>query len=147
TAFELIYGYFTEPRIEDDIFQCIITSSFSMISNQASYPNFVFRKAVLDSLYDVSLRRMRVSEDGIKRIDKERAIAIYKERFADASDFVFTIVGSFTEEEMQPYLENYLAALPVSNRKEQPKDLALYEPEQGFEKVVRKGQEEKANVM
>src|SRR5690606_36672626 len=147
TAFELIYGYFKAPRIEDDIFRSIITRSLSMIRNQESDPNFVFKNAVLESLYDGSIRRMPVSEDGIKQIDKERALAIYKERFADASDFVFTIVGSFTEEEMQPYLENYLAALPVSNRKEQPKDLALYEPEQGFEKVVRKGQEEKANVM
>ncbi|MBD1432171.1 insulinase family protein [Sphingobacterium sp. DN00404] len=147
TAFELIYGYFTEPRIEDDIFQSIITRSLSMISNQESDPSFVFRKSILENLYNGSIRRMPISEDGIKQIDKERALAIYKERFADASDFVFTIVGSFTEEEIKPYLENYLAALPVLDRKEEAKDLGLYEPEQGFEKIVHKGQEEKANVM
>ncbi len=147
TAFELIYGYFTEPRIEDDIFQSIITRSLSMISNQESDPNFVFRKSILESLYNGSIRRVPISEEGIKQIDKERALAIYRERFADASDFVFTIVGSFTEEDIKPYLEKYLAALPVLDRKEQSKDLGLYEPEKGFEKIVRKGQEEKANVM
>src|SRR5690606_34348442 len=93
TAFELIYGYFTEPRIEDDIFQSIITRSLSMISNQESDPSFVFRKSILENLYKGSIRRMPISEEGIKQIDKERALAIYKERFADASDFVFTIVG------------------------------------------------------
>ena len=147
TAFELIYGYFTEPRIEDDIFQSIITRSLSMISNQESDPSFVFRKTILESLYNGSIRRMPISAEGIKQIDKERALAIYKERFADASDFVFTIVGSFTEAEIKPYLENYLAALPALDRNEQAKDLGLYEPSQGFEKVVHKGQEEKANVM
>lgn len=147
TAFELIYGYFAEPRIEDDIFQSIITRSLSMISNQESDPEFVFGKAIRRSLYNGNIRRMPPSEEDIKQIDKERALAIYKERFADASDFVFTIVGSFTEEEIKPYLENYLAALPVLNRGEQAKDLGLYEPERGFEKIVRKGQEDKANVI
>ena len=147
TAFELIYGYFTEPRIEDDVFQSIITRSLSMIANQESAPEFVFRKAIFESLYGGNIRRTPPSESGIRQIDKERALAIYKDRFADASDFVFTIVGSFTVEEIQPYLEKYLAALPVMNRNEQAKDLGLYEPEKGFEKVVRKGKEEKANVM
>src|SRR5690606_31677772 len=147
TAFELIYGYFTEPRIENDIFQSIITRSLSMISNQESDPNFVFRKTILENLYHGNIRRMPISAEGINKIDKDRALTIYKERFADASDFVFTIVGSFTEEEIKPYLANYLAALPIIDRKEQAKDLGIYEPETGFEKVVRKGQEEKANVI
>lgn len=144
TAFELIYGYFTEPRIEDDVFQSTISRTLSMISNQESDPNFVFRKAITESLYKGNIRRAPISEEGVNMIDQERALAIYKERFADASDFVFTIVGSFTEEEIKPYLENYLAALPVLDRKEEAKDLNIYEPEQGFEKVVHKGQEQKA---
>lgn len=144
TAFEIIYGYFTEPRIEDDVFQSTITKTLSMISNQESDPNFVFRKAIAESLYDGHIRRTPVTEEGVKEIDKERALAIYKERFADASDFVFTIVGSFTVEEIKPYLENYLAALPALTRQEEAKDLNIYEPEQGFEKIVHKGQEQKA---
>lgn len=144
TAFEMIYGYFTEPRIEDDVFQSTIMKNLSMISNQESDPNFVFRKAITESLYNGNIRRVPTTEEGVNKIDKERALAIYKERFADASDFVFTIVGSFTEEDIKPYLENYLAALPALDREEQAKDLNIYEPEQGFEKVVHKGQEQKA---
>jgi len=147
TAFELIYGYFTESRIEDDIFQSYISRMSSMISNQESDPSFVFRKTIMESLYNGNIRRTPITEQLIQKIDKDRALAIYKDRFADASDFVFTIVGSFTEEEIKPYLENYLAALPTLDRKEQAKDLGLYEPELGFEKIVHKGQEEKANVM
>src|SRR5690606_11077931 len=147
TAFELIYGYFTESRIENDIFQSYISRMSSMISNQESDPSFVFRKTIMESLYNGNIRRTPITEQLIQKIDKDRALAIYKDRFADASDFVFTIVGSFTEEEIKPYLENYLAALPTLDRKEQAKDLGLYEPELGFEKIVHKGQEEKANVM
>src|SRR5690606_32854320 len=114
-------------RIEDDIFQSIITRSLSMISNQESDPSFVFRKTILESLYNGSIRRMPISAEGIKQIDKERALAIYKERFADASDFVFTIVGSFTEAQLTPYVEYYLVALPMRDPSKQDIDFRLYE--------------------
>ncbi len=147
TAFEMIYGYFTAPRIEDDAFQSTITKTLSMIANRASNPNFVFSQAVMQSLYNGNIRRTPISEDDVKKIDQARALEIYKDRFADASDFTFTIVGSFTEEEIKPYLEQYLAALPASKRKEEAKDLGIYEPKKGFEKVVHKGQEEKATAV
>ncbi|WP_380935284.1 M16 family metallopeptidase [Sphingobacterium bambusae] len=147
TAFEMIYGYFTAPRIEDDAFQSTISKTLSMIANRASNPNFVFSQAVMQSLYNGNIRRTPISEDDVKKIDQARALEIYKNRFADASDFTFTIVGSFTEEEIKPYLEQYLAALPASNRKEEAKDLGIYEPKKGFEKVVHKGQEQKATAV
>lgn len=147
TAFEMIYGYFTAPRIEDDAFESTITKTLSMIANRASNPNFVFSQAVMQSLYNGNIRRTPISENDVKKIDQARALEIYKDRFADASDFTFTIVGSFTEEEIKPYLEQYLAALPASNRKEEAKDLGIYEPKKGFEKVVHKGQEQKATAV
>ncbi len=147
TAFEMIYGYFTEPRIEDDVFQSTITKNLSMIANRESNPSFVFSKTVMESLYNGNIRRVPISEEGVKQINQQRALDIYKERFADASDFVFTIVGSFTEEEIKPYLEQYLASLPSLKRKEQAKDLGIYEPAKGFEKVVHKGQEEKVSTV
>ncbi|GHE33354.1 M16 family metallopeptidase [Sphingobacterium griseoflavum] len=147
TAFEMIYGYFTAPRIEDDAFQSMITKTRSMIANREGNPNFVFSQAMLESLYKGNIRRSPISMEAVEKIDQARALQIYKERFADASDFTFTIVGSFTEVEITPYLEQYLAALPSTNRMEQAKDLGIYEPEKGFEKIVRKGKEEKATAV
>ncbi|PRD48302.1 M16 family metallopeptidase [Sphingobacterium haloxyli] len=147
TAFELIYGYFTEPRIEEDVFQSFVTRSLSSMSNQEDDPNFVFSKAINESLYGDNIRRVPMEAEDVKKINKDRALEIYKDRFADASDFVFTLVGSFTEEEIKPYLETYLAALPTLDRQEQAKDLNIYEPEKGFETVVRKGKEEKATAV
>ena len=43
---------------------------------------------------------------------KQRALEIYKERFADVSDFLFTIVGNFDESELEPLVETWLASLP-----------------------------------
>lgn len=146
TAFEMIYGYFTAPRIEEDIYQSSINQALSSLDNRENNPSFVFSASVLDALYGGNIRRVPQSEEGIKQIDKDRALEIYKERFADASDFTFTIVGSFTEEEIKPYLEEYIASLPTLERKENYKDLAILEPKKGLEKVVHKGKEQKAQV-
>jgi len=146
TAFEMIYAYFTEPRIEEDVFQSTIARYSSMIANQENDPGFVFEEAISKSLYGENIRKMSISEEGIKQVDKERAFSIYKERFSDASDFVFVIVGSFTDKEINPYLEKYLASLPSLKRNERPKDLKIYEPKEGFEKIIHKGQEQKVSV-
>ncbi len=146
TAFEMIYGYFTEPRLDEDIFKNTISRVVSSMENRDNDPQFVFGDQVARSLYKDNIRRVPATVDAVKSIDRDRALEIYKERFADASDFTFTIVGSFTEEEIKPYLEEYLAALPTLNRKDQAKDLGIVEPAKGFEKVVHKGKEAKVTV-
>ena len=146
TAFEMIYGYFTEPRIEDDVFQSFITSTRSNLANQGNNPQYVFGKEITEALYNNSIRRTPMSLEKVDQINKDRAFEIFKERFADASDFTFVIVGSFDEEEIKPLLEQYLAALPTVDRKDEPRDLGLYEPNKGFNKDVYKGKEEKVNV-
>ncbi|MGN0002257.1 MAG: M16 family metallopeptidase [Sphingobacterium composti] len=146
TAFELIHGYFTSPRLDEDIFQGVIARTVASMENRDSDPSFVYRSAINKALYGDNIRRNSASPEQIKSIDKDRTLEIFKERFADASGFTFTIVGSFSEEEIKPYLEQYLASLPSSNQKEEARDLKILPPAKGLEVVVKKGKEEKAQV-
>ncbi len=146
TAFEMIYGYFMEPRLDEDVFQNIISRILSSLKNRDTDPDFVFGDQVAKSLYGDNIRRIPPTEEAVATINSARALAIYKERFDDASDFTFTLVGAFTEEEIKPYLEQYLAALPTRKRVEEPKDLGIVEPAQGFDKQVYKGKEAKVTV-
>lgn len=145
-AFEMIYGYFTEPRIEDDIFQSSLQRELSLMENRENNPSFVFSEAITTSLYGDNVRRVPASREDVQEISKERALEIFKDRFADASNFTFTIVGAFTEEEILPHIEKYLAALPNLKRDETARELGIVEPDHGFEKIVHKGKEEKAQV-
>ncbi|MDQ1151392.1 M16 family metallopeptidase [Sphingobacterium zeae] len=146
SAFELIYAYFTEPRLDQDIFQSTMTRAKGSLENRLSNPNNVFSDKVKEVLYGNNVRRQNPTVEMISKIDRERALAIYKERFADASDFVFTIVGSFDENQIKPYLETYLASLPIQKRNESYKDLNIVEPSKGERVVVHKGKEEKAST-
>jgi zinc protease len=82
----------------------------------------------------------------MEKIDPNRAFEIYKERYADASDFTFFFVGNFKNEEIKPLLEKYLGGLPSTRRKETYKDLGIRPPKGKIEKTLYKGTEPKARV-
>jgi zinc protease len=57
------------------------------------------------------------------RLDK--AMAVYRDRFGNAGDFTFTIVGAVTPAELRPLVERYIASLPATGRREEPKPLEV----------------------
>ena len=46
--------------------------------------------------------------------DLDKSLAFYKARFADAGNFTFVFVGSFTLETIRPLIETYVASLPAT---------------------------------
>lgn len=146
TAFELIYGYYTVPRLDMDVFQGYMQRIKASLANRLDDPNAVFSDTINMVLYNNNIRRSSMTVEQVDRIDPERAFAIYKERFADASDLTVTIVGSFTEAEIMPLLLQYLGTLPATGNGEQARDLGLYPPAKGLERTVHRGKEPKSSV-
>jgi zinc protease len=68
-----------------------------------------------------------------------KSIAFYKERFADASDFLFVFVGSFDLGTVKPLVEQYLGSLPSLHREERVRDVGIRPPAGVVEKQVRSG--------
>lgn len=146
TALQLTYLYFTAPRKDAEIYKGIITQQKGSLANRENDPNSVFSDTVSAVLGNNNIRRTGPSLEKLNEINLDRAFEIYKERFADASDFVFTFVGSFTVESIKPLLLQYLGGLPTSNRKEKAVDLGIKIPSGIISKTVYKGQEPKATV-
>jgi zinc protease len=86
------------------------------------------------------------SEEDFEKIDFNRTFEIYKDRFADASDFTFLFVGAFNTDSIKPLIETYLGSLPDIGRKEMWKDLNIRPPEGKVEKVIKKGLDPKSFV-
>lgn len=146
TTFELIHGYFTAARLDQDVFESSMSKIIASMENQDTDPQFVFYSTINKSLYGDNIRKNYPTLEQIKTIDKNRVLEIFKDRFSDASGFTFTLVGSLNEEEIVPYLEKYLASLPSKNINESAKDLGIYPPDKGIDVVVNKGKENKAMV-
>jgi len=146
TALQLTYLYFTQPRKDSEIFKGIILQQKGGLANRSENPGSVFADSVSALLGNYNIRRTGPSIEKVDQINLDRAFEIYKDRFADASDFTFTFVGNFDVEKIKPLLEQYLGSLPSTNRKEEGKDLGIYIPAGKITKSVYKGREPKVSV-
>ncbi len=146
TAFELVHAYFTVPRLDMDVFEGYMQRIKASLANRLDDPNAVFSDTINAVLYDHNIRRSSMTVAQVDQVDPHRAYAIYLQRFADASDFTVTIVGSFTEEELMPMVLQYLGGLPATDRQEEASDLGIYPPDKGLERTVYQGKEQKSSV-
>lgn len=146
TALQLTYLYFTHPRQDSAVFNGIISRVKSSLANRANDPNAVFADTVNAVLSSSNFRRTGPTINKINQINLQKAYSIYKDRFADASDFTFMFVGNFDIDKITPMLELYIGSLPGAGRKEKPKDLGIRIPAGEISKTVRKGSADKATV-
>jgi len=145
-AMQLIHLYFTEPRMDKEIFQSIMQQQKGALANRSSDPNSVFGDTIAAVLGNYNIRRTGPSLEKLNMVKEAKLLDIYKDRFADAGDFTFTIVGNFDIAEIKPLLATYLGSLPSTSRVEEARDLGIYTPEGLITKKVYKGQEPKATV-
>ena len=146
TLFQIIHMRFTEPRTDEDVFGASLTQLRSYVKNRLNNPGQVFADTVEKKLYNDHPRHQPIDEDYIEAMDLERSFEIYKDRFADASDFTFIFVGAFNLVELRPLIEMYLASLPDLDREEIWRDNGD-DPIQGQNEVtVHRGLEPKSSV-
>ena len=62
-------------------------------------------------------RERCATPDMIDKMDPDKALAFYKDRFADANDFTFVFVGEFRSRDAAALAERVLASLPSIGRK------------------------------
>ncbi len=146
TMFQLIYARFTQPRADASIFSVITEQSKSALANQRSMPEVVFAEALQGALTQNHFRARPFTPELIDEMSLDRSLAFYKDRYADASDFTFTFVGSFSLDAMKPLVERYLGGLPSLRRKETWKDVAPATPKGVVQRQVDKGIEPKSRA-
>jgi len=146
TALQLIYLYFTKPRKDNDIWQGNINQTRSILASRGVDPGSVFQDTVSAVLSNNNFRAMVTTPERLNAASLNKAYDFYKDRFADASGFTFTVVGNFKPELIKPYLEAYLGGLPSANRKETYRNLKIYPAPGVINKTVYKGVGEKSTV-
>jgi zinc protease len=146
TAMQLIYLYFTQPRKDQNIWDSNISQTKSVLATRSLDPGAIFEDTISSTLSKHNIRGMVVTPELLNTASLDKAYAFYKDRFADASGFVFTLVGNFTVDQIKPYLEAYLGGLPATNKKETYKVLDLNPPAGKITKIVHKGIGDKSNV-
>lgn len=146
TMMQMINLYFTAPRKDTEAFKSFTSKQMDMIKKSKLEPNTVFYDSIGYVMGNYNPRRKPITEDTYKSIDLNKAYSIYKQRFADASDFKFYFVGNIDESILKPYVEKYIGSLPSTNSKEKYVDLNIESMKAPFRKTVVKGKEPKSAV-
>ncbi|AQG81440.1 M16 family metallopeptidase [Spirosoma montaniterrae] len=149
TALQLLYSYFTQPRKDPDVVAGFLSNQRNALQNQINTPTpqRVFQDTISITLGANNPRRQPLKPADLDKIDLDRAISIYQERFANAGDFTFFFVGNFNEENIKPLIEKYLGGLPATPGKtEKFTDLGIRIPAGQLSKTVYRGLDPKATV-
>jgi len=144
--FQMIYLRFTQPRADKNAFDVLVNQYRTQLANQSVVPEFSFYKELATARYQNHPRRQVPTPETIDKWNLEKAMAFYKDRFADASDFTFVFVGSFDIPTIKPLIEKYLGSLPSIKRKETWKDIGVHTPNDVVVKRVEKGVEPKSST-
>jgi zinc protease len=141
TLFELVWLRMTAPRADTTAFRAFIGNVRSAIANRGADPDAVFSDTLSVTLSNHHPRTRPITPERIDSLDLGTAYAFYRDRYADASDFTFAIVGAFQLDSIRPMVERWLGALPATQRKENWRDPGIESPRGVIERVVRKGVE------
>ena len=146
TVFELIYLYFTAPRLDTTAFNAYRTRAKVSLAHRAASPEVAFADTLTATLTQNSYRSRPLTSDLIDSLDLRKSFAFYKERFADAGDFTFVFVGGFHPDSIRPLVETWLGGLPSQGRRESWNTVSERVPDGVVERVVRRGTEPKSHT-
>ena len=128
TLFQLLYLQFTAPKLDTAAIK-----GWRQVGTDLS-PSLDDNLTLILSRGDP--RRSPTPWALIPFADGQKAMEVYRNRFGNASDFTFLIVGNVTPAQARPLVERYLASLPGTGQHETAKPLDV----RPWNEVVRQTQ-------
>jgi len=147
SMFQMTYLRFTAPRRDDDAFSSWRARVAEAAKNRRLSPEGVFYEDLLLFSTQNHRRRQPVTPELLQKVDLDKALSFYKNRFADASGFTFVIVGTLDLDRTKTFVETYLGSLPgQAGHHEAWRDINVQRPSGVAKKAIVKGSEPKSRV-
>jgi zinc protease len=144
TLFALVHLGFSQTRFDDVGLERDRRDRQANIQNRLTSPNSVFRDKFNEVMYDSHPRRMPWTLETLDEMNLDTSKGFYEERFANAGDFTFVLVGAFELDEMESLVSTYIASLPGSEERESAGDDGSRRVSGVHEAEVAKGIEQKS---
>jgi len=144
---QLLYLHFNQPRFDKEAHDAIVSRWMAQVENMNNNPQKVMSDSLILIVSNYHPRTRVVDQEFLQDINYERIEVVYRDRFADASDFFFIIVGNMEQEEVKLLAQKYIGSIGDLDRSETWVDHKVYEPEGIVEKIIPLALETpKANV-
>lgn len=146
TMLQLVHLRMTAPRRDPEAFDAWKRGRADALRRRDVTPEIGLADFMQAALSGNHPRRKPITAEAVARVDLDRALAFYKDRFGDASDFTFTFAGNVDPAKLKPLVETYLASLPGKRGAEAWRSVAVKPPKKVVTRTVRRGVEPKAAV-
>jgi zinc protease len=143
---QVIHLMFTAPRRDEGAFSAWRAREFERAKDRQRSPEAAFRDELLVASAQNHRRRQPTTTATIEKVDLDKALSFFKDRFADASAFTFFLVGNLDLEKTKGLVQTYLGSLPATHHNESWRDVHVRRPPGVVKKVVTKGTEPKSLV-
>ena len=147
TLFQLAHLYFTRPRRDPSAWEAYLQRGREGLRNRDATPEQAFADTLAAVLTRGHPRARPFTAASFDSLSLDRSLEIYRDRFADAGDFTFYFVGTFSPDSLRPLVERYLASLPGTGSEERWRDAGVRPPEGIVRRTVRRGVEPKARTV
>ena len=124
TLLQLNYLYFTAPRRDEESFQTLMSILESQLANRDKNPKVAFSDSVQMMASNYSERTMILNKELLSKVSLDKALEIYKARFANPADFTFFFIGNVdpTDKTFQSQICTWLGGLKTSKKLEKAAD-------------------------
>ncbi len=144
---QTVHLLMTSPRFDQVAFDSVLASSYAVDKTRADVPSYAIGDALDDAYYSGDPRYVdppsRADLDGFVQ---SRAMDIYRQRFGNAGDFAFAIVGDFDPPTMVDLVSRYIGSLPGTATREDFVDNQPLPPREVQQITVRAGTDPQGEV-
>ena len=131
TMMRLVYLNFTAPRRDENAFQARMNMYRIAFGNRERDPRATFQDSISMTTTGHNPRTIITNMAMLEQVNQDRAIAIFRERFANPADFTFVFTGNIdpNNPEVQRIIRTYLGGLRTTRARESFTDNGVRTPQ------------------
>lgn len=119
TMLQMVHLNFEKPRFDENGHKVLMENIDNYLIRRSENINEKMSDSITTTLYGKNHPTRRIFDKAYAAdMTFERMKAVYLDRFANAADFEFFIVGDVEASTLEPLLEKYIASIETSSEKE-----------------------------
>jgi zinc protease len=134
---QLLYLRFSKPRFDQNAHNEIILRYDTFLRNMANDPSKIMQDSLSLFLTNFNPRTIIINNELLRKVELEKISKICTERFRNASDFIFIIVGNVEELTVKPMVEKYIGSIASGTGRETFIDREVRSPKGKFVREVQ----------
>lgn len=112
TMLQLAYLHQTAIRRDESAWNSLMGRMADYLKNRDSSPTTLYEDLIWDTIYEGHFRSQPLTAERLDEVDLDTALAFHADRFADASDFTYIVVGDVDTAILEPLVEKWIGGLP-----------------------------------